>query len=123
MDLWSDVERVLATINRELDDAGDKARIRFMHIKPTPMTIANPWFRPSGSSPTSCPVSQHGPLDTLDYYINMVDRHFADSLSDRFVDTTTSMCWFRTRDELEEYDDGRPVYRTGRPVRELAQLS
>ena len=123
MDLWSDVERVLATINHELGDAGDDARIRYMDIEPDfyddrQCVVLSFW-----ELPDLLPGQTTWPLETLDHYINMVNKHFAEMLSDRFIDTTRSMCWFRTRDELEEIDNGRPVYRSGRPVRELALLS
>ena len=123
VDVWSDAERVLATINSELEAEGDKARIRYMDIESDSYhdqkyVVLSFWELPDLNR-----SQKTWPLDTLDRYINMVDDHFAARLSDRFVDSTRSMCWFRTRDELEESEDGRPVYRSGRPVRALTQLS
>ena len=122
MNLWGDVERVLATINRKLADAGDTARIRYMAIRPDyyddrQSVVSSFWELPDLS-----PGQDAWPLDTILQYEKMVDEHFDELLSDYLAESTMSLCWFRTKAELEECDNGRPVYRCGQPVREFAQL-
>lgn len=122
MDLWGDVERVLATINRKLADASDEARIRFMAIEPDTYDHRQNLVLTYWELPDLSLGQDTWPLDTILRYEDMVDEHFDDMLSDYFVETTWNLCRFRTRAELEECDNGRPIYRRGRPVRELAQL-
>ena len=105
MDIFEEAERIVATINRELAEKGDPARIRYMSVKPDSFDEDEWMVRTFWELPDN--DGELWPRKTLSRY-----RELADA---RFAGTARTRCMFRSSDEIK-----KPEHRTGWAVRELA---